>query len=103
MTTAQQIAAYCGNDGTRTRWWADEIYARGGDIEADYIDYDGGVYLSDICKSYGASYTNDWDRELVVYLFGDGSAIVESGGAWDVRPDNCAAQCWAGVGCMCDK
>jgi hypothetical protein len=103
MTIAEQIAEYCGNDGMRLSWDIDELRARGAQVDADRIDYDGRVWLCDLCASYRATVQRRRGTELVSYTFADGSAIAECGDAWDVRPDGCTQYCWAGVGCSCDK
>lgn len=64
------------------------------------------------CPSYHDATPAWWERVravatvesedgATVHTFEDGSAIVEVDGAWDVRPEECAAHCWEGAGCTC--
>lgn len=38
---------------------------------------------------------------MFVHHFGDGSAIVEQYGLWDLRAAGCDASCWDVGGCSC--
>lgn len=85
-TIAQRIAAQFGNDGQRTQ---DEQGREIGDVCAEQ-----GRESYAVCSRRGD--TADYEyrevsaserRDLIRYLFADGSAIVQeaTGGAWDIE------------------
>lgn len=84
MTTAQNLADLFDNDGqVRTT--------------------DDGRNMLQAARDLGASvsYPNGRGTSPIVYVFDDGSAIVEEDGGWDFRAKGCAAHCWDGIGCDC--
>lgn len=95
-TAAQAVAEMFGEDGRCFR------ILRGNEE----------VTLGDACLDAGAKLVrvqpgrDERGHELTetayVYAFADGSAIVNLGGAWDLRPEGCEGHCWAGVGCQCE-
>ncbi len=89
MTTAQTLADLFDNDGQQFR-------------DAD------GRNMRDVAESMGAAvqYPNGRGVSPIVYLFDDGSAIVEADGCWDYRADGCESACMRGSctvhdGCRC--
>ena len=62
-----------------------------------------GRNVREVCEANGArtSWPNGRGLTPIVYLFADGSAIVELDGGWDYRANGCSAHCWDGVGCDC--
>lgn len=84
MTKAQKFAALFSNNGQARRT-------------------DGGRIMLDVAHDLDAEvlYPSGQGRSPVVYLFDDGSAVVEEDGGWDYRAKDCHAHCWAGVGCQC--
>ncbi len=75
-TMAEQVAEMFDNDGLC--WYEDE------------------KDLGQVCESMGASWRQDGSGKNLKWSFPDGSAIVESGKAWDLgfELDDCF--CWAG-------
>jgi len=73
-TTAHTIAAYLGGDGT--------VY-----------ETETGETLGEIARGYDATVAR-WTGH-VVYLFPDGSRIVDAGDSWDIGfPAPAACLCW---------
>lgn len=83
-TTAQVFGDILGNDGQNFR-------------AAD------GRRTIEVARDLGASVQYPAGRGLapIVYLFDDGSAVVELDGGWDFRAAGCEAHCWDGIGCDC--
>jgi len=78
-TEAEKVAAKLGNDGQD--WDGFESLVEGAEVEyaREYIDDDGNrAYERTDRSSHFAGYP-------VRYVFGDGSAIVEAGDAWDLE------------------
>ena len=83
-TTAEQVAREMGDDGSRSA-------------------APDGRSLQQVARAHGAEVWRRDDGERR-FLFGDGSAIVTSGGAWDLRHADCeCGWCWAGVELHCDE
>jgi hypothetical protein len=88
MTTARELAALFGDNG-QTRHTAD------------------GRNMLEVARDLGAAveYPNGHGhghgQAPLVYVFDDGSAVVEMDGGWDYRAEGCETTCWAGVGCQC--
>lgn len=77
---------------------------------ADLFDNDGqtratkdGRNMLQAAKDLGASieYPEGRGMSPIVYVFEDGSAVVELDGGWDFRAEGCTAHCWDGIGCDC--
>jgi hypothetical protein len=81
ITTAQNLANIFDNDGQCRR-------------DAD------GRNMRDVAESMGAAvqYPNGRGVSPIVYVFDDGSAIVEADGCWDYRADGCESACMRGSG-----
>ncbi len=62
-----------------------------------------GRNMLQAAKDVGATVEYPEGRGLspIVYVFTDGSAVVELDGGWDFRAEGCTAHCWDGVGCDC--
>lgn len=83
-TLAQIVGAMFGDDG-------------------QVFETPSGRKLSEVCEQRGAKVERPNGRGVdpVVYVFVDGSAIVETTDAWDFRAEGCTAHCWDGIGCNC--
>ena len=86
MGTAQNLADLFNNDGQTRRTEDDRNMLQAAKDLGAVVKYPNGRGVSPI-----------------VYLFDDGSAIVEEDGGWDFHAEGCDAHCWAGCGCRCDE
>ena len=66
QTTAERVAALLGDDGMR-------------------FETEDGREFAELLEAEHATEQHDWTRSATRYLFPDGSAIVEQGGAWDIE------------------
>ena len=76
LTTAMRIAEMLDNDG---QCWKAE----------------NGRTLDELATEADATVFHDFERDLTRYLFPDNSAIVASGGGWDIEGDEPFS--WAGA------
>lgn len=85
MTTAQTLADLFDNDGQQFR-------------DAD------GRNIKTAAEDLGARVRHPSGRGCspIVYVFDDGSAIVEADGCWDYRADGCESACMRGSGTVHD-
>lgn len=62
-----------------------------------------GRNMLQAAKDVGATveYPEGHGMSPIVYVFTDGSAVVELDGGWDFRAEGCTAHCWDGIGCDC--
>lgn len=62
-----------------------------------------GRSMLQAAKDVGATveYPEGHGMSPIVYVFTDGSAVIELDGGWDFRAEGCTAHCWDGVGCDC--
>ena len=74
MTTAERIAAQFENDGS-------------------LFENEAGESLDTVCRAVMHPARSENQNGTIVYLFRDGSAIVEINGVWDIRADGCTAHC----------
>jgi len=77
MTTAEKIARQLGCDGLQ---WETE----------------DGVHFVSLVRSYGCKIEAEERGHRVRYVFADGSALVEAGGAWDVEGEGLEPYSWQG-------
>jgi hypothetical protein len=82
QTAAQKISALLSDDGNT------------------YRTHDGQT-LRALVDAAGGRVQHPRSPGFEVFVFADGSAIVDAGGGWDLRADGCSEHCWAGVGCEC--
>ncbi len=85
---------------TTTQTTAHEIAARFRD-DGECYSLDDGAMLLDVCRDAAKSIEHADGGHTTIYVFADGSAIVDCVSAWDVRAEGCTGHCWEGGGCEC--
>lgn len=105
LQTAAEFIADALVDGQRWRFGTETAATLGIRYKNEIEGVDDGISFEDVMRRMGGRLDHEQRAEfpdIVVWVFGDGSAIVATDGGWDMRATGCQWHCWAGAGCECE-